>query len=155
MDYAIELVNQWGYMGLLISAFIAGSVVPLSSEAILSVVVLPPFGLDPVLCLFASTVGNVLGGLTCYWMGTLGNMEWIVKYFHVKPEKLERAQKFIGRRGAWFGLLAWIPILGTAISIALGYMRANLWGTIATMFIGKGLRYAAVIWGAKLIASLF
>lgn len=155
MEYALELINQWGYIGLLICAFIAGSVVPLSSEAILTVAVVPPFNLAPVPSLIAATIGNVLGGMTCYWMGTLGNMEWISKYFHVSPEKLARAQQFIGHRGAWFGLLAWIPILGTAISIALGYMHANKWGTIVTMAIGKGLRYAAIIWGARLIATLF
>ena len=33
--------------------------------------------------------------MTCYWMGHLGNMEWIEKYFHVKKEKMDRAERFV------------------------------------------------------------
>lgn len=155
MDYAIELINQWGFWGLLICAFIAGSVVPLSSEAIVAAIIIPPVNFDPVNCLVAATIGNVAGGMTCYWMGSLGNDKWLVKYLHVKPEKLAKAQTYVNKYGAWYGLLAWIPILGTAISVALGYMHANKWLTILTMTIGKSLRYAALIWGAKLIADIF
>ena len=77
METFTQLLAEWGYWGLLLSALIAGSIVPFGSEAVL--VVLLGVGADPVLCLIAASVGNTLGGMTCYWIGTLGRTEWIAK----------------------------------------------------------------------------
>ena len=79
MDAFVDFFVQWGYWGLFVGSFIAGSVIPLSSEAIL-VVCVGPLHLDPWICLWAALAGNVAGGMTCYWMGHLGKMEWIEKY---------------------------------------------------------------------------
>ncbi len=154
MDAFIEFFIQWGYVGLFVGSFIAGSVVPLSSEALVVACLVPPFQINPWICLFAATLGNVSGGTTCYWLGTLGNMEWIERYAHVKKEKLERAERFIQGRGAWMGFFAFIPILGTAITVALGYMRSHFPTVLLSMTIGKALRYAVLIWGTLGVASL-
>lgn len=124
MDAILQFLIDWGYWGLFLGSFIAGSVLPFSSEAVLAACV-GPLGLDPVISITAATAGNVAGGMTCYWMGHLGNMEWIEKYFHVKKEKMDRAERFVHGRGAWMAFFAFIPILGSAISIVLGMMRAN------------------------------
>ena len=81
-------------------------------------------------------------------------MEWIEKYFHVKKEKIERAERFVHGRGAWMAFFAFIPILGSAISIVLGMMRANIWIVILSMTIGKILRYALLAWGVMGATSL-
>ena len=78
----IEFIAQWGYLGLLVTSFIAGSVVPLSSEAII-VACVGPLHLDPWWCLIAATIGNVTGGMTCYWMGTLGNEQCLISIVKV------------------------------------------------------------------------
>ena len=142
----MQFLIDWGYWGLFLGSFIAGSVLPFSSEAVLAACV-GPLGLDPVISITAATAGNVAGGMTCYWMGHLGNMEWIEKYFHVKKEKMDRAERFVHGRGAWMAFFAFIPILGSAISIVLGMMRANIWIVILAMTIGKILRYALLVWG--------
>lgn len=126
MDAILQFLIDWGYWGLFLGSFIAGSVLPFSSEAVLAACV-GPLGLDPVISITAATAGNVAGGMTCYWMGHLGNMEWIEKYFHVKKEKMDRAERFVHGRGAWMAFFAFIPILGSAISIVLGMMRANIY----------------------------
>ena len=100
MDAILQFLIDWGYWGLFLGSFIAGSVLPFSSEAVLAACV-GPLGLDPVISIAAATAGNVAGGMTCYWMGHLGNMEWIEKYFHVKKEKMDRAERFVHGRGAW------------------------------------------------------
>ena len=128
-------------------------VLPFSSEAVLAACV-GPLGLDPVISITAATAGNVAGGMTCYWMGHLGNMEWIEKYFHVKKEKMDRAERFVHGRGAWRAFFAFIPILGSAISIVLGMMRANIWIVILAMTIGKILRYALLVWGVLEASAL-
>lgn len=124
MDAILQFLIDWGYWGLFLGSFIAGSVLPFSSEAVLAACV-GPLGLDPVISITAATAGNVAGGMTCYWMGHLGNMEWIEKYFHVKKEKMDRAERFVHGRGAWMAFFAFIPILGSAISIVLGMMRGQ------------------------------
>lgn len=83
MDAFIETVSQilidWGYPGLFISALLAGSIVPFSSEIVLLGLV--KLGLDPTLCLISASLGNTAGGMTCYYMGRLGRIDWIEKYF--------------------------------------------------------------------------
>ena len=153
MDAIIQFLIDWGYWGLFLGSFIAGSVVPFSSEAVL-VACVGPLELDPTVCTLAATAGNVTGGMTCYWMGHLGNIVWIEKYFHVKKEKLDRAERFVKGRGAWMAFFAFIPLLGTAISIVLGMMRANIWIVFLSMTIGKILRYALLVWGVIEAATL-
>lgn len=77
METLTQILVDWGYGGLFVAAAIAGSVVPFSSEAVL--VVLLGMGADPLGCLAAASAGNTLGGMTCYWIGTLGRTEWIAK----------------------------------------------------------------------------
>ena len=45
MDYIIELLIDYGYWGMLIAAFFAGSFIPFNSETIM--VALQTAGLDP------------------------------------------------------------------------------------------------------------
>ena len=77
MDTMLQFLTEWGYWGMFISAFLAGTVLPFSSEAVLLACI--GLGLDPVLSTLSTTAGNALGGLTCYWIGHLGKMEWIEK----------------------------------------------------------------------------
>lgn len=153
MDAFLQFLIDWGYWGLFLGSFIAGSVIPFSSEAVL-VACVGALGLDPTVCTLAATAGNVAGGMTCYWMGHLGNMVWIEKYFHVSKEKLARAERFVQGRGAWMAFFAFIPLLGSAISIVLGMMRANIWIVTVSMTLGKILRYALLVWGVMEAASL-
>ena len=51
MEAITEFLIDWGYWGLFLSAFIAGSVLPFSSEAVM--VVLVSMGLDPAGCIAA------------------------------------------------------------------------------------------------------
>lgn len=79
IDSTIQLLIEWGLPGLFISALLAGSIVPFSSELVL--VALVKLGLPPIACLISATLGNTVGGMTCYYMGRLGKISWIEKYF--------------------------------------------------------------------------
>ena len=140
----MEFLVQYGYLGLCLSAFIAGSVLPLSSELVLSACILK-LHLSPWWCLLWATIGNVGGGMTCYWLGSLGNMEWIERYAHVSHDKLMRAQRWVEGYGAWMAFFAFLPFIGGPIAVALGLMRSNLPITIVAMILGKMLRYIILI----------
>ena len=143
MDSIIEFLMNWGYMGMALSAFLAASILPFSSEAVM--VGLLAAGLDMWALVAWGTVGNVLGSLFNYGIGRLGKMEWIEKYLHTKPEDLDRARRFMGGRGAWMGLFSCIPVIGDVITIVLGLMRANLTIFIVSVTISKLARYVVLM----------
>jgi len=95
-------------------------------------------------------VGNVAGGLFNYWIGTFGRMDWIEKYLHIKQKNMDRAQRFMHGRGAWMAFFAFLPVIGSAITVLLGLMRSNLPITVTSMTIGKFLRYAAIVFGMQI-----
>ena len=147
IDTLIQLLIDWGYVGLFISALLAGSIIPFSSELVL--VALVNVGLSPAVCVLSAALGNTVGGMTCYYMGRLGRIDWIEKYFKVKKEKIDRMQHFLQGKGALMAFLAFLPFVGEAIAIALGFMRSNLMLTTVSMFIGKLLRYMAMLWALQ------
>lgn len=147
IDTLIQLLIDWGYVGLFISALLAGSIIPFSSELVL--VALVNVGLSPAVCVLSAALGNTVGGMTCYHMGRLGRIDWIEKYFKVKKEKIDRMQHFLQGKGALMAFFAFLPFVGEAIAIALGFMRSNLMLTTVSMFIGKLLRYMAMLWALQ------
>ena len=44
---------------------------------------------------------------------------------------------------------AFLPFVGEAIAIALGFMRSNLMLTTTSMFAGKLVRYIAMLWALQ------
>lgn len=148
MDVIISLLISYGYWGMLITAFVAGSFFPFSSEAVMTGLLAA--GLDPRLLIVYATIGNVAGGMFNYFVGRMGRLEWIERYLHVKQKDLDRATRFMAGRGAWMGFFAFVPILGSAITIVLGLMRANIPISLTSIAIGKFLRYVLLVYGASL-----
>lgn len=144
-----DILIDYGYWGMFIAAFIAGSVFPFSSEAVMAGLQLA--GLAPLPLFIWGTVGNVAGSMFNYWIGSLGKMEWIEKYLHVKKEKVEKTQKFMEQKGAWMGVLCFLPILGSVIAVTMGYMRANVYTSFISILIGKAVRYAILVYFVSLI----
>lgn len=149
MDAVIDFLIQYGYWGMFVAAFIAGSVFPFSSEAVMAGLQLA--GLSPVGLLVWGTLGNVAGSMFNYGIGRLGRMEWIEKYLHVKREKVEQTQRWMENRGAWMGVLCFLPILGSVIAVTMGFMRANPLISLVSIFIGKLLRYAVLVYAISFI----
>lgn len=135
----LDFLIEYGPWGMFVASFIAGSVFPFSSEAIMLAMLAA--GVEPIELTIYATVGNVLGSMFNYSVGRMGRLDWIEKYLHVKKEKLDKAQRFMGGHGAWMGFFTFLPVLGSAISILLGLMRANVVITLISIFLGKSLRY--------------
>jgi ABC-type Zn uptake system ZnuABC Zn-binding protein ZnuA len=151
MDAIIDFLINWGYWGILIAAFLAGSILPFSSEAVM--LGLLAAGLKPWPLIIYGTIGNVLGSMFNYAIGHLGRIDWIEKYLHVKPQSLEKAQRFMVGRGAWMGFFAFIPVVGDAIPIVLGLMRSNLTISIISITLGKALRYIILVFSVISLTS--
>lgn len=149
LDSLIPILQSYGFWGMFIAAFVAGSVFPWSSEAIM--LGLMAAGLDPVGLVVYGSAGNVLGSMFNYWVGHLGRLDWIERYLHVKKENLDKARCFMGGHGAWIGFFAFLPIIGSAITILLGLMRANLFITVLSITLGKVIRYSLLVYGAHFV----
>lgn len=148
MDFIAQF-SEWGYIGLFIAAFVAGTAVPFCSEAVLAILLAA--GYNVPMSLAVATTGNFIGGMTCYYIGRLGKLEWIEKYLRIKPEKLAKTERFLQKGpGGVMAFLSFLPAGGTLIVVALGYMRANIWVTTISMLTGKFLRYYLILLGVEL-----
>ena len=151
MDNLINILIGYGYWGMLMSAFLAGSFFPFSSEVVM--VALSAAGLNSWKLIVFGTIGNVLGGAFNYVIGRMGKMVWIEKYLHVSQKNLDKAEKIMGGHGALMGFFALLPILGSAITIVLGLTRANIPLSLISVTLGKFLRYVILIYGANLLIA--
>ena len=147
IDILVQWLIDWGYPGLFLSAFLAGSLIPFSSEIVLLTLV--KLGLNPMACLVLATLGNTLGGMTCYGMGWAGRTDWIERYLHVKQDKVDRMQLFLQGKGAMMAFFAFLPFVGGVLAVALGFMRSNITVTTLSMMLGKLLRYIVLLWAMQ------
>lgn len=138
-----EVLITWGLPGLFVAAMLAGSVLPFSSEIVLAALI--KLGLDPVSCIIAATLGNTVGGMTCYFMGGIGKTAWIEHYFKVKKERINEMEQFLQGKGAIMAFFTFLPALGEVIAITLGFMRSNIWITLVSMMTGKLIRYILIL----------
>ena len=138
-----DLLTHYGATGMFAAAFLAGSFFPFSSEAVLRALLAA--GAPPEALLLSATAGNTLGSLFNYGVGSLGREEWITRYTKVSPEKLERGKRWVRRYGAWAGLLAWLPLLGSVITVAMGFLRVPLVYGMVLIGLGKYVRYWIIV----------
>lgn len=144
LDTLLNILQDWGYLGAFVASFLAGSIVPFSSEVVL--LALYQAGLNPLWLIIWTTIGNTAGGMTCYLVGKLGKMEWIHKYFKVNQEKIDKFHTYLQGKGSFMAIFTCLPYIGDVIAICLGLMRSNVWMTVFYMFIGKLIRYVIVIY---------
>ncbi|OFZ72976.1 MAG: hypothetical protein A2W04_01905 [Betaproteobacteria bacterium RBG_16_64_9] len=122
---------------LLLAAFLAATLIPMSSElALFAVLKLHQDLLWPAIGI--ATLGNTLGGLSSYAIGRLIARE--------KPlEQVERVQRY----GAPILLFAWLPLVGDALCVAAGWLKLNWVAVAAWQAAGRFARYWVVSVGAQ------
>lgn len=125
------LSPEGGLVGVFVASFLAATVVPFSSEAVL-------FGylrLHPeqaVLAVTLATVGNTAGGMTTYLLGRF------------LPRKEMPHLELVRRYGAPALLLAWLPLIGDAFCVAAGWLRVHWLAALGFMAAGRLGRYLVV-----------
>ena len=142
---------EYRYWGLLLASFLAATVLPFSSEVVFAALIAA--GMDVWTSVFYATIGNAAGGATCYYVGKLGKTEWLERWFKIKPEKIDKTIRWLHGKGAIMGFFGFLPAVGDAILVALGFMRANVPVVMVSMTIGKLLRYVLIGFGTDQIVS--
>ena len=135
----MEFLIAYGGVGVFIASFLAATVLPFSSELVLTGVLLAGAGYWE--CMVCATLGNFLGGMSCYYLGRAGKIEWIEKYLKLNMQKVQRIQAWIAHRGAWMAFFVFLPGIGDFIAVAMGLLRANVAIVAISMFLGKAIRY--------------
>jgi membrane protein YqaA with SNARE-associated domain len=129
-----------GLAGLFAASFIASTIFPLSSEAVLfGFLKLYPEELVPALIL--ATCGNTLGGLTSYALGRLLPERTQKK---LDPRALDRLKRY----GSPLTFFAWLPLVGDALCVGAGWLRLNWVAVTVFMTAGRLIRYWVVAQGA-------
>ena len=125
-------------LGLFLASFLAATLLPGGSEAVLFAVVrLHPEQTAAALAL--ATVGNTLGGMSTYLLARL-----------LPQRKLPVRLGIVKRHGSVALVLAWAPLIGDALCAAAGWLRLNWLSCLLWMALGKLGRYVVVVAGAGL-----
>lgn len=123
---------------LFISAFLAATILPFSSEVALFTAV--EAGLDKHTALFVASSGNILAVILNYYLG----------YFLYEKTKEKLLKSKAGNKAlqtghtyGYFALaLSWLPIIGDPITLVAGMARLNF---VYFLLIAASLRVARYI----------
>ncbi len=134
------MTDLGAYSGLFLSAFVAATLLPTASEAVLVGLLLAGNQPAEMLILVAS-VGNVLGSVVNWVLG-----RWIEHFkekpwFPVKAASLAHAQAWYSRYGKWSLLLSWAPVIGDPLTVVAGVMREPFPVFLVLVTLAKVGRY--------------
>jgi len=138
----MEFFISFGYIGLFVAAFLAATVLPFSSEIVLSALLLN--GLPALQVIGVATIGNVLGSVVNYALGYWASFEIIKRFLRISEHDYTKAQQRFHKYGLWSLCLAWVPIIGDPITLIAGVFRVRFIWFLAVVTIGKLLRYLGV-----------
>lgn len=133
-------LTDLGLLGLFIGTFMAGSVVPFSSD-VLYVAILAAFGQRKLACLAVAVLGNSLGAFSTYFIGRMAKIEWIERWLRVSPQSVEVQKEIVRKWGVWTALIGWVPVIGKPILVALGLYKSKTIPTMLLTFVGIAIRF--------------
>ncbi|WP_199456199.1 MULTISPECIES: YqaA family protein [unclassified Marinobacter] len=132
------------YLTLFLTAFAAATLLPAYSEILVGTLVNQDYALFWIW--FWATAGNTLGSVVNGIIGRQVDRFKHKRWFPVSELQLHKARNRFNRYGQWSLLLGWLPIGGDALTLVGGIMRVPWLNFVVLVTIGKGLRYAFVIW---------
>ncbi|MEP5631838.1 MAG: YqaA family protein [Tateyamaria sp.] len=128
------------YFGLFLSAFVAATILPMQSEAVLVGLLIAEIHPALFLVLIATT-GNVLGSVINWYLGRHLLKYKTNRWFPCSQTQLERAQSWYGRYGRWTLLGSWLPVVGDPLTVVAGLMREPICSFVVLVTIAKAARY--------------
>ena len=126
--------------GLLVSSFLAATILPFASEFGLALVV-RRHG-DVLVPVAVATFGNYLGACTTYGLARAAARRLTPGTMTAPPRVLVLFERY----GAPALVLSWVPIIGDALVAAAGVAQVPVLPFSIWTIAGKAARYAAVGW---------
>ncbi len=130
-EIIISIMNQFGYLGILLLIMIENVFPPIPSEIILCFggFMTTTTNLTVLGVIIASTIGSVLGAIILYFIGKILNKERLIKIVSgkigkilcLKKKDIEMADQWFDTKGAKTVFICrFIPIVRSLISIPAG-----------------------------------
>ncbi|MBC3899987.1 MAG: alkaline phosphatase [Firmicutes bacterium HGW-Firmicutes-4] len=156
-DWIINVMQQYGYIGVFSLIVIENIFPPIPSEIILA------FGgfmttqteMNVLGVLSVATLGSLVGAILLYWLGTILNFERIEKltikygrFLGLKIKDVEKAMNFYKKyenKAVFLGRM--VPVVRSLISIPAGMAKMNLKAFVLLTVLGS------LIWNSILVVS--
>lgn len=131
------------YLTLFAAAFLAATVIPAQSEAVLVGLILAG-GHSLAALLAVATLGNVAGSVVNWGLGW-----WIEhfcdrRWFPVSGERLDAAEGWYRRYGKWSLLASWVPVIGDPLTVIAGVLRVPFATFLGLVTLAKLGRYGVL-----------
>ncbi len=131
-------------LSLFMTAFLAATILPLSSEVVL-VGLTSADGILAGWFLFLASLGNTLGACINWLLGRFF-LHWQARsWFPVSHEKLQKSSELYHRFGLWSLLFAWLPVIGDPLTLVAGMLQVRFAVFLPLVAIGKTARYAVLV----------
>ena len=132
IDWIVQTVGAFGYLGIFVMMLIESSIFPLPSE-----VVMIPAGylcakgeMNLWIVILMGVLGSIAGALLNYYLAVKLGRKLILKYGHYfffKPETLEKVEAFFKTHGSFSTFTGrLIPVIRHYISLPAGLARMHL-----------------------------
>ncbi len=128
------------YFQLFIISFLAATILPLSSELVLSTMLLTD-SFDKYLLLVVASFGNILGSSVNWYLGKKILIFKDKKWFPANERQIAKGEIYFKKYGIWSLLLAWVPIIGDPLTIVAGILRVKFFTFLLLISISKISRY--------------
>lgn len=155
-ELVIQIIEQWGYIGVAMLIAIENIFPPIPSEVILA------FGgfmttkttLNAIGVIVAATIGSTVGAIVLYLIGRILNKERlerivsgkIGKILRLKAEDIDKADKWFDTKGQKTVFICrFIPIVRSLISIPAGMSEMNFLKFLIYTVLGS------TIWNTVLV----
>ena len=133
------------YLKLFIISLLAATILPLSSEIVLTTMLLTNLFEKNILLIVASS-GNILGSIFNWYLGKKITIFQDRKWFPVSQEQLNKSQKYFQKYGLWSLLLAWVPVIGDPLTLLAGVLKVRFSIFFILVSISKISRYIFIIY---------
>lgn len=130
-EFAINLIREYGYIGMFLGMVLEAVIIIIPSEAILATGgILAGQGIFTFIGAFLTgLIGSTFCAIVIYFMGYFGGKPFIKKYgkyFFMKEEDIEKSDSWFNKYGLLASLIGRnFPIIRTLISLPIGIMRLS------------------------------
>ena len=132
------------YFQLLVISFLAATILPLSSELILTTMLLTDT-FNKFLLLVVASFGNIFGSSINWYLGKKILIFKDKRWFPASERQIARSEIYFKKYGIWSLLLAWVPIIGDPLTIIAGVLNVKFYTFLTLVSISKISRYIFLI----------
>lgn len=130
-NFVLDLVNQYGYLGMFLGMVLEAVIIVIPSEAILATGGI--LASKKIFTFWGAFLTGLIGSVFCaiviYFMGYFGGKPFIKKYgkyFFMKEEDVEKSDSWFNKYGLIGALIGRnFPIIRILISLPIGIMRLS------------------------------